>query len=468
MRYTLSLNYEHYLELKNHLINDDGLERVAYLICGRSFIKKDIWDGGSEERFLSRGVVIVPEDEIISSEKYKVNWSTKSFISTLKKADEKNFAIALVHNHPSGVNSFSPVDDDNEPHLFKLAFNRNGGDRPHLSIIMTPDGNLIGRVWDSDLQNYELDFIRILGDKFKFLYQMQNQYTAPDIFHRQQLAFGTALNQDLSMLRIGIVGCGATGSATSMLLVRLGVGQILLIDNDIVERTNLNRLHGATSADADAGKPKVEVVGEALSNIGLGTRVRYIQDWAGSDRCKDALKSCDLIFGCTDDNAGRLILNRLAYFYLIPIIDMGLAIKVSNTEPPEIEVLNGRVTVIFPKNTCLLCREVINVKKAYEENLKREDILGYERLKKEAYVLGEMNPSPAIVTFTTEISTVAVNELIHRIQGFRTNTIVNNRIRFFHRDMDLKTDGKCREGCDICDKSSYWGRGDMKPFLNIT
>lgn len=466
MKYTLSLNYEHYLELKNHLINDDGLERAAYLICGRSFIKKDVWNGDSEERFLSREVIIVPEEDIISSEKYKINWSTKSFISTLKKAEEKNYAVALFHNHPSGFNSFSSVDDENEPHLFKLAFNRNGGDRPHLSIIMTPDGNLIGRVWDSFLNNYEINFIRILGDKFKFMYPMQNQYTTPDAFHRQQLAFGTALNQDLSKLRIGIVGCGATGSATAMLLVRLGIGQILLIDNDIVDITNLNRLHGATSDDV--GKPKVEVVGETLSNIGLGTRVRYIQDWAGSDQCKDALKSCDLIFGCTDDNAGRLILNRLAYFYLIPVIDMGLAIKVSNTEPPEIEALNGRVTVIFPNNACLICKEVINIQKAHAENLKREDILGYERLKEEAYVLGEMNPSPAIVTFTTEISTVAVNELIHRIQGYRTNSTFNNRIRFFHRDMDdIKTNDKCLEGCNICDKSSYWGRGDMEPFLDV-
>src|SRR3712207_6906598 len=49
-------------------------------------------------------------------------------------------------------------------------------------------------------------------------------------------------SSDLRKLRIGIVGCGGTGSAVAMLLARLGVGQLALFDNDIVDQTNLNRL----------------------------------------------------------------------------------------------------------------------------------------------------------------------------------------------------------------------------------
>jgi molybdopterin/thiamine biosynthesis adenylyltransferase len=111
-------------------------------------------------------------------------------------------------------------------------------------------------------------------------------------------------------LRVGFVGCGGTGSAVAMLLPRLGVGNVLLIDNDIVDATNLNRLHGARHADADAMRPKVEGVGRAITELGLRTRVVTKEAWVGDPECRDALRSCDLIFGCTDDNDGRMFLNR--------------------------------------------------------------------------------------------------------------------------------------------------------------
>ncbi|MDO9185867.1 MAG: ThiF family adenylyltransferase [Bacteroidia bacterium] len=465
MNNTLTLTQEHYDQLKNHLIREDGLERVAYILCGRSFLENNIWDEEHEERFLSREIITVPDEELIESEKYKVTWDTNSFLAVLKKAESKNFAIAVVHNHPTGVNHFSSVDDEHEPALFKLAFNRNGGTRAHLSLIITPDGNLIGRAWDCNLRSTDLSFIRILGDNYKFLYPHQKKFHTHEAFHRQQLAFGKTLIQDLSKLKVGIVGCGATGSATAMLLARLGIGHILLIDKDVVEITNLNRLHGAKSKDID--KPKVKVIALEIEEMGLETKVVPIQDWVSSNEAKNALKSCDVIFGCTDDNSGRLLINRLAYFYLIPVIDMGLAIIVSNEEPPSIRNLNGRVTVLFPGCSCLLCNGVINATQANAESLKRNDPDGYERLKAEAYVLGEQNPSPAVITFTTEIATVAVNEFIHRIQGYRSTGAVNHRLRFFHMDMDLKPLNKSRIECKICSNTSYWGRGDMEPFLDM-
>ena len=58
-----------------------------------------------------------------------------------------------------------------------------------------------------------------------------------EAFQRQALAFGQALNQDLGALRVGVIGCGGTGSAVAMLLARVGVGQIVVVDNDIVDRT---------------------------------------------------------------------------------------------------------------------------------------------------------------------------------------------------------------------------------------
>ena len=50
-------------------------------------------------------------------------------------------------------------------------------------------------------------------------------------------------------------------------------GRLVLFDDDIVEVTNLNRLHGARRADADAMRQKVDVVAREITELGIGTRV---------------------------------------------------------------------------------------------------------------------------------------------------------------------------------------------------
>ncbi len=466
MRYTLTISETHYTELRNLLIQNDGCERPAILLCGRSLIKDDVWDGGPEERFLSYTVIPIPDSEIISHSKTAVNWGTDTFRRTLKMASEKDLAICLVHNHPNGANKYSSIDDENEPDLIRTIFNRNGGERAHASLVLTPDGELFGRAWTKNIKPNPFSMIRVLGNRFKFHYDGKHNSMNREAFQRQQLAFGKALNNDLSKLKVGVIGCGATGTATATLLSKIGVGQLLLIDNDLVERSNLSRLHGATAGDADAGRAKVEVLRDYITGAGIGTRVRIIKDWVGSTNCREGLKSCDLVFGCTDDNGGRIFLNRFAHFYHAPVLDMGIVIEPSKEEPNKIQALQGRLTVIFQGNICLLCRGIVDPKLAAEEHLKRADPMGYERQKDEAYVTGGGDPSPAVITFTTEIATMSVNELINRITGYKKNGAENNIMRFFDRSEDGKPGAKRRIDCPICDCKYYWGLGDVNPFLD--
>ena len=465
IKYSITLQEEHYDLIKKHLIREDKKERIGYIICGRSHITNNPWTGSSEERFLSRDIILISDEEITEFNSSHVTWSTSSFIQALKKAELDNSIVALIHNHPDGYTQFSGVDDENEPDFFKLAFNRNGENGLYLSIIILSNGNLLGRVWTPELKKYPLDIIRVFGNSFKAYYIENFKSKTPEYFHRQELAFGKEFYKKMNRLKIAIVGCGATGSAVAVLLTRLGVGNLLLIDKDEIHATNLNRLYCANKSDI--GKEKVEVICKAIQNMGLDTNVISINDWVENQKCQDALKSCDIIFGCTDDHQGRLFLNRFAYFYLIPIIDLGLMIKVSETEPPEIQALDGRMTVVYPTNTCLICKGIINIERARAEGLKRMNPDEYEHQKKEAYVIGEGEPNPAVVTFTTEVATIAVNEMIHRIQGFRgTNGQDSERRRQFHRNIDIISIDKSRDGCPICNKKQYWGRGDIEPFLD--
>ena len=466
--YSLTLRANQIEALQAYLLHDDGCERAAYLLCGVAEANMDPWDRQAHTKFLVRQVVPVPRHEVLESTPTRVTWTTRSFVKLLKEAERTGQVVAIVHNHPAGFPKFSSQDDANEPDLLQGAINRNGPGTRLLSLIMTPDDRVTGRVWrhPSKTGHDPLATIRVVGSRFDLHYPERGTAVNMRAFHRQALAFGAALNQDLRKLRVCIVGCGGTGSAVAMLLARLAVGQILLIDNDIVDQTNLNRLHGARQADADAMRPKVEVVARAITELGLGVRAAPINAWVGDPACSDALKCCDVIFGCTDDHDGRAFINRFAYYYLTPVIDIGLAIDVSDATVPEINALDGRVTVLMPEHTCLMCREVIDPKVAADQALKRKNPAEYERRKAEAYVFGEGNPSPAVVTFTTELACMGVNELIHRLQGFRgRDGHAQNRVRKFHLNEDRRPGRAPKDYCQVCGTSENWGLGDVEPFM---
>ena len=235
----------------------------------------------------------------------------------------------------------------------------------------------------------------------------------------------------------------------------------------LINQHNIKNRPQPCARQADAMNSKVSVVARSISEMALGARVATRKVWVGDEACRDILKCCNIIFGCTDDHEGRTFINRFAYYYLTPVIDIGLVIEVGDAQSSSFKSLDGRVTVLIPENTCLLCRETINSRAIGEEELMRRYPDEYEKRKAEAYVLGEGNPSPAVVTFTTELACMEVNEMIHRLQGFRgAGRHIDNRIRKFHLDQDCRPGKAKRNDCKICETNKIWGAGDVDPFLD--
>ena len=452
--------------VRSHFDAQNGREGAGYFFCGSSNVNCDPWTGGRHEKFSARDFEPVPSEAVVSSSRYHISWETSSFIRVLRRCREEDEIPALIHFHPGGLESFSPQDDRNEAELFSLVKKRNGQCAKLISLILLPDGRLFGRVWnEKGAQPFDLVFV--LGHRYSLHYAGRGSGQPTAFLNRQALALGNALNEDLGQLRAGIVGGGATGSAVALMLPRLGIRNIAIFDNDGAHETNLNRLHFSSASDARCNRPKVELIKQGIDAMELGTSVRVFQAWISDPTARDALKSCDVLFGCTDDHVGRLLLNRFAYFYSTPVIDMGLGILVGDGNLPQVHAFDGRVTVLQPGTTCLLCRQVIDVRKAYAESLKRNDPSEYERQKSEAYVLGEGNPSPAVVPFTTSVATMAVEELIHRLQGFRgPDGSADQRLRQFHRGADRKPGHNPAEDCPLCCSPDLWGRGDIDPFLD--
>lgn len=462
----LTLQERHLQMLRDLLARRGGVEASAYLLCGESSITSDPWERRSRRRLTSYEVMPVPPEDTISASRQHVTWSTASFVRLLRRAKEDGLIAGIVHTHPDGPPAFSLQDDNNERELMQLARNRNGEGAALLSMLLHDANGIRARLWPDLNGPIDASSTSAVGHRFTF-YGNALPASGSEAFARQALVFGDDLSARLRAMRIGVVGCGGTGSATAMLLARLGVGQLIIFDDDIVELTNLNRLHGAARSDADAMRPKVDVVAHAITTLGLGTRVVPLRAWIGDPACRDALKSCDVIFGCTDDHDGRLLLNRLAYFYLIPVLDMGLAIDPA-PDGRGVRDLTGRVTVLAPGAPCLLCRGIVDPVTARNEDLRRRNPEEYERRKREAYVHGG-GPAPAVVTFTTATACLAVDELLQALVGFRgPDGWAWQRTRRFDLLQDRRPGATPDPHCPVCSQTEYWGRADLEPFLDRT
>lgn len=166
---------------------------------------------------------------------------------------------------------------------------------------------------------------------------------------------------------------------------------------------------------------------------------------------------------------GHTTLNRIkdgvgfAYYYAVPVFDMGLVIEPAR-DGTGIAHLVGRVTVLYPGTTCLVCRDVTDPEEAREELMKRQYPGKYARLKAEGYVRGAGNPRPAVVTFTTGTAVIAVNECLDRLTGYR-NEPRDHRIHDFLDESDLVLAPSSNPNCKFCGTQQHAGNGDARTFL---
>lgn len=439
-------------------------EAAAYLQFGTSSIAADPWSGKSRDRLVSHRFVAIGQDDAVDASPTHVTWSTRGFMRLLKDAMAADLLPGIVHTHPGSTAYFSKQDDANERELARTAANR--GAMGLVSLVLGGDGTMAARLWMPDGTVREAKAVQTAAGRFK-RWTKATAATPDGHLERQTRLFGPDFNPLVRSLRVAVIGGGGTGSAVAMLLARLGVGHVLLIDKDTVEDTNLNRVHGSRRADVAARMAKVDALRRELEAADLGVEVRTATTWAGDPLMRDALKACDFIFGCTDDHSGRITLNRLAYFYGIPVIDVGLRMMAAG-EGGGGHFIQGRTTTLIPGRPCLLCSGVVNAARAAEEDLQRTDPAEFDRRKAEAYVLGGGDPAPAVVTFTTEMACVAVGEMLAALTGCNGEEgMLPNRTRRFHLRDDRSLDAKQNADCPVCSQTRNWGRADVEPFLDV-
>ena len=165
----------------------------------------------------------------------------------------------FVHTHPGDKPpTFSAIDDHGEEILSEFLL-RRGIERHHAALVMSKGGLRARHLGcDEEIQILALGAKRIVEFRHR-------QLNYSRVYDRQVRAFGPEGQQRLARLRVAIIGLGGTGSIAAQQLVHLGIHRFLLVDPDVVEETNLNRVVGATRSDV--GRTKVAVAARYLQSF---------------------------------------------------------------------------------------------------------------------------------------------------------------------------------------------------------
>jgi proteasome lid subunit RPN8/RPN11 len=303
----------------------DAVARLPVETAGVLLASLVTTDGG-EIRLLARKMRWVPDSSYIRRAEQSLSIASEGYVPFLAEAEAMNAVAVWVHTHPGIGSSPRPSEHDWEvdrqiDDLFRL----RSGSSWYGTLIFSPKRE--GLAFSGYLQQESGEPMAIMrlwqvGDRFRLTRSVL--LPAHEIhanFDRNVRALGGGVQQTLGDLRIGIVGCGGTGSAVAEQLARLGVRNFVLFDPDELSGSNVTRVYG--SAPSDVGSPKVEVLARHLRGIAPETNCALIRSMITMVPAARRLCSCDVIFGCTDDNAGRLVLSRFSTYLLTPVIDSG-------------------------------------------------------------------------------------------------------------------------------------------------
>ena len=165
---------------------------------------------------------------------------------------------------------------------------------------------------------------------------------------RTELVIGTDGLNKLRNSKVIVFGIGGVGGFTVEALARAGVGELILVDNDTVSLTNLNRQIIATYDTID--QPKVEVMKKRIQSINKDCKVITHQVFVSNDNIEELVsKDVDYVVDAIDTVSAKLGLAEYCYKNNIRIMSsMGTGNKLDPTQ--------FKVTDVFKTQVCPLAK----------------------------------------------------------------------------------------------------------------
>jgi hypothetical protein len=397
-----------------------------------------------------------------------VTWHPDDIVPMLERAEEKGLSVVKVHSHPTGYAAFSRTDDEGDARLLPMVRGWIETDIPHGSAVMLPNGDMFGRVVVDAKGGFEpLASISVAGDDLLFWYPDSGRGTVPDFAASHAQAFDQGTIERLQKLSIAVIGASGTGSPVIEQFMRLGVGELVIVDDDRIEDRNINRIINSTMDDAERKRLKVDVIGDAIERTGLGTKVIRLPLNLWHPDVVRAVAQCDIVFGCMDTVDGRYLLNVLSTYYITPYFDIGVRLDAvrSGSQRGQIREACGTIHYLKPGRSSLMSRELFSMKDVAAAGLRRNDPIAFKQQLQDGYIRGVAGHRPAVISVNMLAASLAVNEFLARLHPYREEPNTEFASATFSlASMEIITDPD--EGiCKIL--GANVGMGDVKPLLGM-
>lgn len=460
-----------YDELRAHLFPGDGDEHGAVIAAGIAESPRGV-------RLLARSLHLAVDgiDYVAGKRGYRM--LRADFIAgRIAACRDERLVYLAIHNH-GGSNRVGFSGDDLRSHergypaLLDIA-----SGMPVGALVFAPDA-IAGDIWLPGESRIALAGATIVGAS---LHHLAPEPASPAAraapgYDRQARLFGDAGQALLLQSKVGIIGLGGAGSLLAEYLGRLGVGELVLVDPERAEPTNLPRLTAATRLDAmlpwagiagpgwlrkAAGRfaqPKVSMARRNILRANPEAKVTAIFDNFLEANVAAQFLDCDYLFLAADTMRARLLFNAIVHQYLIPGVQVGAKVQV-NPESGEVLDVFSVIRPVTPGSGCLLCNKLINSAKLQQESISAED------RERQRYVDEPGVVAPSVITLNATAVSLAANDFLFYVTGLRDAAapMAYMRLQPQHRRVWLD-EPRRSESCPECGPSSAsrLARGDSR------
>ncbi|WP_407358811.1 ThiF family adenylyltransferase [Microbacterium sp. LTA6] len=453
--------------LHAHLFPGDRDEHAAILRCGIARTPRGT-------RLLVHDIVYARDgvDYIPGDRGYRK--LTPRFVAeTAESCADDELIYLAVHCHGGTTEvSFSEID---------LASHARG--YPALiDITQQPVGALVfadravaGDIWLPSGEQVAIDHLQVVGrPQIRLRDAPDPMVTADSGYDRQARIFGDRGQDTLAGQRVAIIGLGGAGSLINEYLARLGVGELILVDPDRVDATNLPRLVGARRADAMTwltadrcpgwlralGKrlstPKVKIAARVARQASAKVSITSFFDDVLEPHIGELLTGCDHIFLAADSHSARRLVDVLTHQYFIPSTQVGAKVTLDKANGAVVDVFSA-VRASVPGAGCLRCNQLISPLLLQEEGKSPTE------RRRQRYLDDDDVPAPSVITLNAVSAAHAVNDWMMSLTSLTYDTVSPEHWETFHPldDEHLVYAQRRDPECTNCGPSRY-GRGDAK------